>query len=464
MKKLILLSSLIVTLNSMAEITNSSVELYNKNLIEPTNSDLIFGAKTEITIPNHNLSLGADIQTKYSDSPIASKDFTLKNSSAWIKYELPQLHNTSTYIKAFYDKYDYFKYGVYHVGTFNKISIQADTSHKIKDKLQVGLNSTTDFHLNNIHINSIIGDRFTSTHKVYIKGDYSVIKDIYAELGLNHDYYSHKEPNPLDDNHALKTIFLNANASYKNLKDIKLNGEVKFAYNLDMLNNSYKFESTFFKIGNELIGDFSDNNFFMQELRSYTYAHHYALTGTYTGLKNTEITIKPIIEHTYSREVYAYPTRIAVSGHTLSYGTNIDVKYTGINNLTFSSKNLFMNSNFFEHNHSVTPEIYQFINLVLIKLNANVEYAYKLNNKLTFKPSLDLTNATLVNFFSFDKTTIVNDVLNISPKIAIEYKPHKNLTISGNLSPVVVFDNGRNNIFRYNKTAFKTDLNIKYTW
>ena len=451
MKKIFILLSLIFSLASTikAETTNGSVEVYNENLKDlkqdasdwDSNSNL--GVKTEVKLPNYGLSFGANIKAKYlkkydpyviSPYNIKStfKDDVLKNSTAWIKYELPTLYDTSAYIKTFYDNYDYFLEKNYE-GTYNKISIEADASHKIKDKLNIGLNSTIEFHINNNHIHK--EDIVYSKHKVYVKGDYSIIKDIDAELGLSHNWHSG----------GLRNVFLNISASYKELKDIKLTGKIKLRHAFGNDDN-LEYVLPQYRIARDLFGSFRKRNVLIHQKSSIPDICSFDLIGTYTGLKDTEIIINPFIEHSFYDD----------DGTILTYGINAEAKYTGINNLVLSSKNSFIETN---NNYSGVE-----LKLGFIKLNANAEYTYNLNDKLTFKPSLDLTNVVFIQ-----RGEIYGE-LNISPKIIVEYKPIKNLTISGSLSPILVFDKGDNQFssnndkFNYRYSIIKSGVNIKYAW
>ena len=450
MKKSLILLSLIFSLASTvkAETPDSFIEVYNENLKDlkkdasDWDSSSNLGVKTEVNLPNYGLSFGADIKAEHLEHFILNdreylEDNILKPSKAWIKYELPKLYDTSVYIKAFYDKYDFFDYGVNYRGDFNKISIEADVSHKIKDKLNIGLNSTTGFA-----INGRMGrkDRFFSTHKVYVKGEYSIIKDIDAELGLSHNWYPD----------SLRNVFLNVTASYKELKDIKLTGKIKLRHTFGIY-DTLDYREPFYRIARDLFGSFGPN-IDVKQLSGTTDIHSFNLIGTYTGLKDTEIIINPIIEHLFLGDSM-------YGSHILTYGINAESKYTGINNLVLSSKNSFIGANYFNNQFGVKSEA----KLGFIKLNANAEYTYNLNDKLTFKPSLDLTNAAFISKEDSGET-VINDVLNISPKIIVEYNPIKNLTISGSLSPILIFDNSENNTFKYRYPVIKTGVNIKYVW
>ena len=452
MKKIFILLSLIFSLASTvkAETPDSFIEVYNENLKDlkkdasDWDSSSNLGVKTEVNLPNYGLSFGADIKSEHLEHFIPDREYLkysiLKPSKAWIKYELPKLYDTSVYIKAFFDKEDVFVSGGELIGDgfVNKISVEADASHKIKDKLNIGLNSTTEYYLGG-YIARIV----SSKHKVYVKGEYSIIKDIDAELGLSHSL----------NLGILENVFLNVTASYKELKDIKLTGKVKLRHAFGNVDN-LEYVTPDHRIVRDLFGRFGsyidssiNTPMAIPDIRSFN------LIGTYTGLKDTEIIINPFIEHAFYDDG-------TVSSHLLTYGINAESKYTGINNLVLSSKNSFIGANYFNTDNSGAKSESK---LGFIKLNANAEYTYNLNDKLTFKPSLDLTNAAFINKEDSGET-VIPDVLNISPKIIVEYNPIKNLTISGSLSPILVFDNSENNTFKYRYPVIKTGVNIKYAW
>ena len=468
MKKTILLSALVASVVSMAS-TTGSVEAYSKNEttystyhqdfltgLKTTKSTL--GVKTEVKVKDSGFSFGAELkgkdltvfdEHKTQVTPDGTYPTILENvknnSSVWAKYELPELNGVMSYVKgAFKNKHIFIIMGN-HPYQYETITLEADASYKIADKLTVGLNSKTEIDTSKEYEKEIFGDKFTSIHKVYVKGDYSVVKDIDAELELTHDWHSHAkdaskaDPDPLaKDNYALRVIFLNAKASYKEIKDFVLTGEIYFKKFLD-----YSVLSTFPKIPFKNI---YDEEYDEEGPNSATQVHSYALTVAYKGFKNTEITFKPFTQHVLYSDHRIHKQTFSTSGF------NLGVKYTGIDNLVLSSNNSLRVEDEYIKRFSMND----YSIWIDILLNANAEYTYKATDKLTIKPSLDLLS--IINLSKWN-----HYYLQITPKVAVEYKPVESLTLSGNVAPVVNFE-GDQRTFAYERTTVKSNFNIKYTW
>lgn len=408
MKKTILLSALVASVASMAA-TTGSVEAYSKNETKYENAqDFLtglkatkstLGVKTEVKVKDSGFSFGAELKGKELEvfKPLTAQavlENVKNNSSVWAKYELPQLSGVMSYVKATYE-------------TAGTLKGEADASYKVLENITAGVNSETSVDLKA----ALDASKITSTHKVYVKGDYSVVKGIEAELGFNHNY--------TDAATSVKSVFLNAKASYDVLKDLKVTGKVNFKHKI---NEKVKEDSL-------LTGD---------EIKDLTYLHSYLVSGVYTGVKATELKLDSFIEHS-----------VDASQGLLSFGFKPEVKYTGVENLVLSSKNVLGGTA--EFNGAATVKGYA-------KLNANAEYTYKATDKVTVKPSLDVTAK-----FKDIEATEFKASLGITPKVAVEYKPVESLTLSGDVAPVVNFS-GNQGAFDYTNTTVKSNFNVKYTW
>ena len=400
MKKTLLLTSLVASMVAIAG-TTGSVEGYNKNEANfekgkpATFVAKKLGVKTEVKVNGTGFSFGGDF--KAEDLPLLSKVKKanyLDHSSVWAKYELPELKGVKSYVKATYE-------------TKGTLKGEADASYKVLENITAGVNSETSVDLTK----ALDATGITSTHKVYVKGDYSVVKGIEGELGFSHNY---TEPST-----SVKSVFLNAKASYDVMKDLKLTGKVDFKHTF---NNS----------------TLNDDSLLTGKLTGI-YRHSYLLSGVYTGVKATELKLDAFIEHNH----------IADNNDELRFGFKPEVKYTGVENLVLSSKNVLGGTAEIKADSEVKG---------YAKLNANAEYTYKATDKVSVKPSLDVTAK-----FSEIKGTNFNAALEITPKVAVEYKPVESLTLSGDVAPVVNFE-GNQAKFEYKNTTVKSNFNVKYTW
>ena len=408
MKKTLLLTSLVASMVAMAGTTGSvegyseNETTYNKgaefiNSLKGTKST--FGVKTEVKVKDSGFSFGADLKAKELVLFNAATAKTVlgnvkSNSNVWAKYELPELKGVKSYVKATYE-------------TKGTLKGEADASYKVLENITAGVNSETSVDLTK----TLAKDTITSTHKVYVKGDYSVVKGIEGELGFSHNY---TEPST-----SVKSVFLNAKASYDVMKDLKLTGKVDFKHTFN--------DSAL------------DDDSLLTDKLTGIYRHSYLLSGVYTGVKATELKLDAFIEHNHIED----------QNDVLNFGFKPEVKYTGVENLVLSSKNVLGGTAAFDSD--TTVEGYA-------KLNANAEYTYKVTDRVTVKPSLDVTAK-----FSEIQGTDFNAALEITPKVAVEYKPVESLTLSGDVAPVVNF-NGDQDEFKYTKTTVKTNFNVKYTW
>ena len=408
MKKTLLLTSLVASMVAIAG-TTGSVEGYSEN--ETTyakGSDFLtglkttkstFGVKTEVKVKDSGFSFGADLKAKELTLFNAVTAETVLgnvkgNSNVWAKYELPELKGVKSYVKATYE-------------TKGTLKGEADASYKVLENITAGVNSETSVDLTAV----LAANKITSTHKVYVKGDYSVVKGIEGELGFSHNY---TEPST-----SVQSVFLNAKASYDVMKDLKLTGKVDFKHTFN--------------------GSSLDDDSLLTGKSTGIYRHSYLVSGVYTGVKATELKLDAFIEHNH----------IAVNNDELRFGFKPEVKYTGVENLVLSSKNVLGGTAEIKAGGEVEG---------YAKLNANAEYTYKATDKVTVKPSLDVTAK-----FSKIQGSNFDAALEITPKVAVEYKPVESLTLSGDVAPVVKFS-GTQAKFDYTNTTVKSNFNVKYTW
>ncbi|MBE2989825.1 hypothetical protein IMK14_04140 [Sneathia sp. DSM 16630] len=409
MKKTLLLTSLVASMVAMAG-TTGSVEGYSENkttyekvsdfLTGLKTTESTFGVKTEVKVKDSGFSFGADLKGKELKvfTGLEAKNVLTNvkdNSKVWAKYELPELKGVKSYVKAAYE-------------TKGTLKGEADASYKVLENITAGVNSETSVDLTK----DLEAKNITSTHKVYVKGDYSVVKGIEGELGFSHNY--------TEASKSVQSVFLNAKASYDVMKDLKLTGKVNFKHKI----NAKEVEEDSLLTGDKIKAD---------------YLHSYLVSGVYTGVKATELKLDAFIEHNHK----------AANDDELRFGFKPEVKYTGVENLVLSSKNVLGGTAEIKANGTTKG---------YAKLNANAEYTYKATDKVSVKPSLDLT----AKFSEIEGANFKSE-LEITPKVAVEYKPVESLTLSGDVAPVVKFS-GNQGAFDYAKTTVKSNFNVKYTW
>ena len=424
-----MLSSLLAVV-TMAAGTTGSVEFFNENTgsFDAGQTKGVYtvnkaGVKTEVKVDGTGLSFGGEFKVEDVKVPMARNTLLLNNffnhSNLFVKYELPQIKGINSYVKGTLnpkvdDSLDFKK---------GNAELEADVNYEVMKDVKVGLNSKTVFPFDKE--NKEYAQVATSTHKVYVKGNYAPIKDIKAEVEVKHSYKS-----TANTNDALKYLSLLAEAKYDVMKDLELNGQFKFKYNF---NDEIKLENLGDK---DLLGVYTSLS-----LSTMKYAHSYVLGAKYTGLKNTEINVKGFVGHASDKKAQT-PT------HIVHYGVKGDVKYTGVENLTLTGKATLAG----------VSELKTPTHTGIFEFGVGAKYDYKVSDKFTVSPEFNGD----VNFYT-TAGLVANTTLTLTPKVSAEYKPIEELKVSGSIAVPVKFA-GDPATFNYTNTSVKTALNIKYEW
>lgn len=451
MKKTILLASLIAVA-SMAAGTTGYVEGYNENEATFKKASQEFkvkkiGAKTEVKVKDSGLSFGGELRLDEFKIPMDIANYDLKlhgDTKIFVKYELPEIHKVNSYVKA----------------TLNvkpSIVLEGDVSYKLND-LTVGVNTKSELPFvkateddlkkrNNkkgtdLNIENTYGANVVSTHKLYVKGNYDVVKDIKAEVEVQHDYAIAKANKETD---ALKYVSTKFEAAYKEIKGLELKAAINHKSQFNGLKMTYK----------SIMRDEDAEAEVDSKVDGNRYVHSYEFDAKYTGVKDLELNGKLFVQHLHN------PGKTKQQDNAISYGTILGVKYTGVKNLTLSGKGVFAGYTDMKDQANHTDSTHQ----AYIKLHAGAKYDYKVTDKFTVSPEFNAT-AVLDNLKGNTANGVVKAKttdLVLEPKVSMEYKPVESLVIKGNVAVPVKFGQDSNK-FNYTQTSLKTSLNVKYTW
>lgn len=424
MKKTLLLSALVASVATMAA-TTGSVEAYNNSSTGFAKGATVvdsvkgtkdtFGVKTEVKVVDSGFSFGGELKSKDAEIFNAKLVNDLTDSTAWAKYELPTLYGVNSFVKG-------------QVKANGTLTVEAQAKYKVLEDITAGLNSKTTFNLTE----ALSGSNVMSTHKVFVEGNYDMVKDIKAELGVKHNYTLAEANVPQT---TAKEVFLMAKASYKDVKDLVLTGEVDFKHALtdDMVGFDF------------ILDDVKpqDNSSTKKFELNSIYKHDYKVSAVYTGVKDLKLTNTALVQHALMEKGTEWKSFVA-------YGLKTEVEYTGLENLTLSARTVFGGVTLLDKDGKDS--------VGLVELFAAAKYNYKVTDKFSVTPSLSVDNiyaiADAKNFFTS---------LSITPKVAFEYKANSNLTVSADVNTPVYLD-GTQAGFEYKSTTVKTNLNVKYTW
>lgn len=427
MKKTILLASLIAVA-SMAAGTTGNVEFFNENKLETTPIKFTaekLGVKTEVKVKDSGLSFGGEFKVKDLGVPLATAvhENLVNNSSIFVKYELPEIKTVNSYVKA-----------TVKPNTDNKkfaLELEADANTKFNN-LKIGVNTKTDLKVGELKDT-------TSTHKLYVEGEYAPVKDIKAEVAVNHTYADAK----------VNYVSTKFEGAYKEVKDLELKGSINAKVQINGSKLSYK------SIMREDDADAETKVDIDPKVDGNRYVHSYEFDAKYTGVKDLELNGKLFVQHLHN------PGKTPKQDNAISYGTILGVKYTGVKNLTLSGKGVFAGYTDMKDQTVHTDSTHQ----AYIKLNAGAKYDYKVTDKFTVSPEFNAT-AVLDNLKGTEANGVVKGKtidLVLEPKVSVEYKPTESLEIKGNVAVPVKFSI-KAAPFNYETTTLKTSLNVKYTW
>lgn len=463
MKKNFLLSSLILSALSFSNL-KGNVELLNNEKMESGVSTSTLLLKTEVM--KNRFTIGAQAGFDGFKAKENFKENTLKNTKAFVKYDFEEVNNLNSYLKM-------------ELKSVKELSAQADLNYKFTHDLKLGANTKTTFGLNKKDFKNTY-----SNHKIYLEGKKDKYEDVKANLSVKHDYTKN----------ALKNVELNLGAKYVSSEDLSYIAKLRFGHAFNGEKLTLEEEKDVYK-----------------KVEGITkYYQSYLLGAKYKGIKNFEFETNAYVVN-YVRNIN--PTRISNETY---YSLKPTIKYTGVENLTISSKNSFGGSSLIVKNTNGAKKVVLNSNLGKVSLNLGAIYDIKAKENLKVSPKVELTSifdqlgskystqenrqelknhfdfiqkvdlGTKVEYMPVDNLTINTELDNrfefkkdqyrpehslvLNPKFDIKYIANEKLELKAGADVKFKFDDTRyekeKNIFlenfRYIRTDFETKISIKY--
>lgn len=508
MKKTILLASL-VAVASMAAGTTGTVKgffesegKFETNKVVSTDKKKIenktdksykvgkIGVETEVKVKDTGLSFGGTFQAKDLALGNVYRPNYLNNSSVFVKYELPEIKGVNSYVKATVSPKFATVLKKDEIVNKGNAELEADVSYKYND-LTFGVNTKTTLPFSNKKAKEdtsnnnalIIGDAIdyatlvSSTHKVYVKGNYAPLKDIKGEIEVNHKY----KESAKDAKDAFKYLSLLADASYDVNKDLTLNGKARFKY---QFNGEMNFKDQYLGDKDLIESKYGDDSY----KSPAQYIHFYSLEGVYKGVKDTELSATAFVGHLHASNTVKENTKETTKKDNIAnYGIITNVKYTGVKNLTLSGKAILSGISIVKK-QVVTGDATAANNKTTITKNhygllgfgLGAKYDYKVTDKFTVSPEANADVMVFTTKLGNERINVAD--LTLTPKVSAEYKPAESLTIKAGVELPINFGittadyekNSNNNQeydkdkakkgFGYKSTSIKTSLNVEYKW
>ncbi|MDU7497214.1 hypothetical protein [Sneathia sanguinegens] len=458
MKKSLLLSTLILSLCSLANKTKGSIEFYNNNEHSFEKTENLFNIKNlgvKASITKNEFTIGANLKFKdlyptYSNKIDAMYNFA-NNSKIYAKYE-KSFGDTTPSLKISFnpdvqpDKND-------KPILIGDIKVKGKVELK-RDDINVGISSQTTFPFKNFDkIKDFpqgqlsYKDTVLSKHDLYLNGNTKHIKDIKAKLELCNSY---SEPS-----HSLKYLLATLSANYSPINTLKLNLASNFKYQFnDYLDFEKQYTGTKRFINKIDIFSKNYNNGQGVYQQQASYFQSYNLGIDYSGLKKADFKFNTYVNHINSKAIFGI-------NNALSYGNEFNATYMPIDNLTLSAYTHLGGMSLLSNASK--------INFGLFELNLGTKYDYKPIKQITLSPEFNVatyfgaTRATL----DFAKL-MVAPALELTPKLAFNYSPLNKLNIKASVETPVTFTmlitDKLDYKFGFNNTNIKSAFNVKYEW
>ena len=458
MKKSLLLSTLILSLCSLANKTKGSIEFYNNNEHSFEKTENLFNIKNlgvKASITKNKFTIGANLKFKdlyptYSNKIDAMYNFA-NNSKIYAKYE-KSFGDTTPSLKISFnpdvqpDKND-------KPILIGDIKVKGKVELK-RDDINVGISSQTTFPFKNFDkIKDFpqgqlsYKDTVLSKHDLYLNGNTKHIKDIKAKLELCNSY---SEPS-----HSLKYLLATLSANYSPINTLKLDLASNFKYQFnDYLDFEKQYTGTKRFINKIDIFSKNYNNGQGVYQQQASYFQSYNLGIDYSGLKKADFKFNTYVNHINSKAIFGI-------NNALSYGNEFNATYMPIDNLTLSAYTHLGGMSLLSNASK--------INFGLFELNLGTKYDYKPIKQITLSPEFNVatyfgaTRATL----DFAKL-MVAPALELTPKLAFNYSPLNKLNIKASVETPVTFTmlitDKLDYKFGFNNTNIKSAFNVKYEW
>ena len=507
MKKTILLASLVAVASMAAGTTGTvkgffesegkfetktSVNTADKKKLDTVTTKAYkvgkIGVETEVKVKDTGLSFGGTFQAKDLALGNVYRPNYLNNSSVFVKYELPEIKGVNSYVKATVSPKFETVLKKDEIANKGNAELEADVSYKYND-LTFGLNTKTTLPFNNEKLTSELtadplvfskidyATLVSSTHKVYVKGNYAPLKDIKGEIEVNHKY----KESAKDAKDAFKYLSLLADASYDVNKDLTLNGKARFKY---QFNGEMNFKDQYLGDKDLIESKYGDDSY----KSPAQYIHFYSLEGVYKGVKDTELSATAFVGHLHASNTVKENTKETTKKDNIAnYGIITNVKYTGVKNLTLSGKAILSGISIV-NKQVVTGDATAANNKTTITKNhygllgfgLGAKYDYKVTDKFTVSPEANADVMVFTTKLGNERINVAD--LTLTPKVSAEYKPAESLTIKGGVELPINFgittadyeksssndqeydkDKAKKG-FGYKSTSIKTSLNVEYKW
>lgn len=458
MKKSLLLSTLILSLCSLANKTKGSIEFYNNNEHSFEKTENLFNIKNlgvKASITKNEFTIGANLKFKdlypaYSNKLDVMYNFANK-SKIYAKYE-KSFGDTTPSLKISFnpdvqpDKND-------KPILIGDIKVKGKVELK-RDDINVGISSQTTFPFKNFDKAKYLPqgyssykDTVLSKHDLYLNGNTKHIKDIKAKLELCNSY---SEPP-----YSLKYLFATLSANYSPINTLKLDLASNFKY---QFNDDLDFEKQYTGTKRFInkIDIFSKNINYGQGIyqQKASYFQSYNLGIDYSGLKKADFKFNTYVNHINSKVMFGI-------NNALSYGNEFNATYMPIDNLTLSAYTHLGGMSLLSNASK--------IHFGLFELNLGTKYDYKPIKQITLSPEFNVATyfgVTKANLFF--NNLICAPALELTPKLAFNYRPLNKLNIKASVETPTTFTmlitDNYNYKFGFNNTIIKSNLNVKYEW
>ena len=459
MKKSLLLSTLILSLCSLANKTKGSIEFYNNNEHSFEKTENLFNIKNlgvKASITKNEFTIGANLKFKdlypaYSNKLDVMYNFANK-SKIYAKYE-KSFGDTTPSLKISFnpdvqpDKND-------KPILIGDIKVKGKVELK-RDDINVGISSQTTFPFKNFDKAKYLPqgyssykDTVLSKHDLYLNGNTKHIKDIKAKLELCNSY---SEPP-----YSLKYLFATLSANYSPINTLKLDLASNFKY---QFNDDLDFEKQYTGTKRFInkIDIFSKNINYGQGIyqQKASYFQSYNLGIDYSGLKKADFKFNTYVNHINSKVMFGI-------NNALSYGNEFNATYMPIDNLTLSAYTHLGGMSLLSNASK--------IHFGLFELNLGTKYDYKPIKQITLSPEFNVATyfgVTKANLFF--NNLICAPALELTPKLAFNYRPLNKLNIKASVETPTTFTmliTNKPNYYKFgfNNTIIKSAFNVKYEW
>lgn len=433
---------------SFVQFNTTSKTVLNKYL-KYQDTDTNESLKIELVVPNTPFTFGANLEHR---GQLSVFPYVLENTGV---------------LEALEKNLDFLDSNIYARFKRNNFTATTKLNHRLKFITELdyqNYNSKTEFGVHSktvIPLKGLLGHNpIYTTIKGFAQKDLGKFKDVRLDLETQHQIDK--------DSTSLGFQYIKATAStrYTDIKNLKLYGEAKIKY---QFNNAYPIWSDSesvhvdcghdhshehggnkneeehdifshfhgFRTNSTESFEFAKDKKYMQ---NHKFAQSYMLGAKYSGLKDFEISGKLKFYHGDNSDKSEKIVNLTLL-------SNLNVKYTGIKNLTISNSI----TSFIERNTQSTGNV---IYLKELKDEFNVKYRHDITDKLNITPEGKVT---------LQLRGTGSHILYFTPGISINYTPTDNFKIESGVNDKIAMDFSKFKLDIDNHNI-NANLGIKYTW